>query len=525
MAKMNKLSKTQLHKIDRTDALLAVVLGIVWMALYIRTLAPGLLPGDSGEFQILAYLLGHAHTTSYDVYLLLAKMFTILPFGDIAYRVNLFSAVTAASTLSAVYLIGQLVWDNRCGAMIGATALGVSAIFWSQAVIAEVYTPAALFTSVITLFCLLWYRSNKGKYLFTAGLLGGLSIGVHANVSLLAPAILVLILITKPKGSKTWISALGGTLLGLVLAICAFVIVDGNSGTHDAINVIYRPAISKWDMVPDDLDSAIGRFKFLYTATQWRPAMFSDPMKVMPEQALNYLGKLPANFSWVSLALFLIGLIYAFVHDHRVGIFLTLGMLSINIFTFNYAIGDIHVFYIPSYFFIAIFIAGGVTYLASIMSKLRLSKNPALRIALCLVILLGTVYPFIRTRIDYIKESEASFPFTNMPSKVQASTWQTNLYAMVQELEEDAIVFSHWNDLFPLIYLARVDSRRDDLYFVEGTPYSQNPGLADSTLDFILQNIDSRPIYANFQLPGLEAAGLQNYTTYIGTNRLYKIRR
>ena len=81
------------------DWTLAGFLFLLSLGLYIRTLAPGVLPGDSAEFQVLAHQLGIAHCPGYPIYLLLAKLFTLLPFGEIAYRVNLFSAFMAALTV------------------------------------------------------------------------------------------------------------------------------------------------------------------------------------------------------------------------------------------------------------------------------------------------------------------------------------------------------------------------------------------------------------------------------------------
>ena len=49
------------------------------------TAAPTVLPGDSGEFQFAAPLLGLAHPTGYPLYLILGKLWTVLvPWGDVA---------------------------------------------------------------------------------------------------------------------------------------------------------------------------------------------------------------------------------------------------------------------------------------------------------------------------------------------------------------------------------------------------------------------------------------------------------
>ena len=88
-------------RLTRIDAALTFAAGIAAFALYLRTLAPTVLGFDSGEFQFVVPTLGLAHPTGYPLYLLLGKLFTALPVGDVAYRVNLFSAVAMAVTQSS----------------------------------------------------------------------------------------------------------------------------------------------------------------------------------------------------------------------------------------------------------------------------------------------------------------------------------------------------------------------------------------------------------------------------------------
>jgi len=89
---------------------------VIPFLLYVRTLAPtvhamastdrttvyGL---DSAELAAGAYTLGIVHAPGYPLYLLLGKAFSYLPFGDIAYRLNLMSAFFGALTVGLIYLI------------------------------------------------------------------------------------------------------------------------------------------------------------------------------------------------------------------------------------------------------------------------------------------------------------------------------------------------------------------------------------------------------------------------------------
>src|SRR4028118_515772 len=76
--------------------------GIFVFVLYLRTLAPTVLyyddPGmlDAVMLQMQVAVLGITHPTGYPTYLTLTHLFTYLPVGDVAYRVNLASAAYGA---------------------------------------------------------------------------------------------------------------------------------------------------------------------------------------------------------------------------------------------------------------------------------------------------------------------------------------------------------------------------------------------------------------------------------------------
>ena len=99
------LGDTLPHTWQRVIALPVFLLAL---GLYGMTLAPTVVTvfDDSLELQLVTYMLGIAHPPGYPLYTLLGWLFTRLPLGDVAYRVNLMSAVFGALTVALVYLIG-----------------------------------------------------------------------------------------------------------------------------------------------------------------------------------------------------------------------------------------------------------------------------------------------------------------------------------------------------------------------------------------------------------------------------------
>ncbi|MEX0786247.1 MAG: DUF2723 domain-containing protein, partial [Dehalococcoidia bacterium] len=180
---------------SRTAAALAAVdgrlvaagAGCFALAVYLRTLAPTVMWYDMGEFATASYVLGIAHNTGYPLYLLLGKAFTLLPVGDVAYRVNLMSAVFSAGTIVFAGLIIHELTRSRAATLIGALTLAFSSTFWANANWAVSYPLNALSTALITWLLLRWRATGQASYACVAALALGLSLGNHRLILLLVP--------------------------------------------------------------------------------------------------------------------------------------------------------------------------------------------------------------------------------------------------------------------------------------------------------------------------------------------------
>src|SRR5690242_21909472 len=85
---------------------------LVSLVVYCLTLAPTVTLVDSGELIVAARFLGVAHPPGFPLYLIFAHLFSLLPIGSIAVRINLASATFGAFacgmlTLVAVELIAS----------------------------------------------------------------------------------------------------------------------------------------------------------------------------------------------------------------------------------------------------------------------------------------------------------------------------------------------------------------------------------------------------------------------------------
>lgn len=157
------------YKLKWFDLVFAAVLFIIAMAGYIQTLTPSVCAGDSGELTTTVYNMGACHPPGYPLYGIVGKLFCFIPVGNIAYRVNLFSAFAGAVAVVFLYLIMiKLMAFNQESkkpsllthfpAVLASFVFAFSMTHWSQAVIGEVYALNAALSAGLLYAMLLWYE-------------------------------------------------------------------------------------------------------------------------------------------------------------------------------------------------------------------------------------------------------------------------------------------------------------------------------------------------------------------------------
>ena len=113
------------------------VLLFLTMSLYIFTACPTIYPGDSGEIVTAAYFLGIPHPPGYPLYMMLGKLFTFLPAGSIAFRVNLLAAFFGALGAGLLYVLLRVVGkkfftENTLLAAVSSLCFAFSLAYWQQ---------------------------------------------------------------------------------------------------------------------------------------------------------------------------------------------------------------------------------------------------------------------------------------------------------------------------------------------------------------------------------------------------------
>ena len=207
----------------RADWIQASISAALLFTLYALTAPRTVALEDDGLFILSSYFLGVEHPPGYPLFTLIGHLFTHLPFGSVAYRVHLAGALFGALSGAAAWLCARALIPGRLPAYVVAFGLGLSPVFWSQSIIAEVYTLNSFFLLVLVFLGLRVAPplapppapAEQVRLLSWMALIFGLSLSNHWPLMLLvAPAFAVLLWPVRDEllrrfGSLSWLVVLG----------------------------------------------------------------------------------------------------------------------------------------------------------------------------------------------------------------------------------------------------------------------------------------------------------------------------
>jgi len=194
-------------------------------AIYLITLPPTITFEDSGQIITAAATLGISHPSGYPLESHLGQLFTLVPLGRIAWRVNLASAGAAAACCLLLYLLlRQLFLELDAGARTAAAAsaaaaaaaFGLSRTFWSQAVVTEAYAANALGLAAVLYAAFNFARTRDPRWGYLAAFAGGLTLGAHTSSTIVSIPVVVYLIwrFRKVPGLRGAFAALALALLG-----------------------------------------------------------------------------------------------------------------------------------------------------------------------------------------------------------------------------------------------------------------------------------------------------------------------
>lgn len=175
---------------SHVDRWWAAAAGLLAFGVYVSTLAPGMVAVlDTPMFQFVGRVLGVPHNPGYPFYVLVTHLFSYLPVGSLAYRINLFSAICGAVAVALVFLIARRLGCRRVISLSAALGMAFAHVFWSQSIVAEVYTLDAALVAGILLATLVWGDTGRPWLFYTAVGLLAAGLGNHTTIVAFLPGV------------------------------------------------------------------------------------------------------------------------------------------------------------------------------------------------------------------------------------------------------------------------------------------------------------------------------------------------
>jgi hypothetical protein len=234
------------HGAGRANALIATLVFLFTLGVYGYCLYPTTPYWDSGEYIATSYILGIPHPPGTPLYVLIGRLFAMLPFATPAVLVNFLSAFSAALAVLFTYLITvRLVrrnflapaggaasgsvsasgsdWIGWTGGVVAALFMAFSPTFWDNAVEAEVYASSSAIACLCVWLGLLWWdrqgEARNDRILWLILYILFLAIGIHMGTFLVFPCIYLLVTMVhweRVNKGAFW-SSIGLFLLALLI--------------------------------------------------------------------------------------------------------------------------------------------------------------------------------------------------------------------------------------------------------------------------------------------------------------------
>jgi hypothetical protein len=476
--------------------------------LYAFTCAPAVLWQDSGLF---VYRIWHNDlegnlglALAHPLYIMLGIVAKYIPFGDMAYRINLLSAVCGAIAIANLFLLLRLWLDRTLPAVIGAVTLAVSWTFWQHAVIAEAYSlyAAQMFGELIVL--LQYVRTKRVGYLYLLGLFNGLAIANHlwGSFGFVCYTVFLIAILARREIH----------LKHFVITVCLWIIGA----------MPYEYLVIKNIILSGDIQGTLSSAAF---GNGWQGTVLNANIssKIIMENVIFIL----LNFPTPNFILFFTGL-YFLRHSARsrsFGIILLMLTVLHFVFAFRYTVPDRYAFFLPFYCFAAIFIGlGADVFFRRYSHKVLIA---AVFILALLPIATYSVTPEFARRYYKPLGQRRQRPYRD-EYKYFLQPWKTGYRGAerfakeaLDIVEENAVIYAYTTDVHALLYLQEVRGKRTDVRITSGHDNSKHAPIFNS--DTVADLMDNSSLYVSTTFKGYCPDFLLENHDFINKGILYKV--
>ena len=443
----------------------ALVVGVGLLGVYLLTLAPTITwahhGADGGDLVTAVAQGGIPHPPGFPTYLALGELFIRLPWGEPAWRLNLMSAALAAGagalTAVAVRVLqskreeareqrsrGPEEQESRRGEaknekqeaggkrqeICAGLVLGLAPLFWSQALIAEVYAPAAFFAALVIVLAL------RGGPASVLGLAWGVGMGAHPTLLFLAP----LVAWGAWGDERDRQSRLVWTGL---LALAGW-------------GVMYGPVLLARGQTPSpwaDVSTPAGWWA-LVTGRLYRGYLFRLPLSAWPRRLLAWVGLLARQFTPIGAILAGLGLARLWRERRALASVSALAFGGFSLYAVGYDTADSLVYLAPALPLAALWLGAGLVW-ATAWLRQRLRQG----------VWLILVLPLLQATLFWGQ--------TDLSGDRSATKWAAQV---LHQAPPDAVLLTaHDAHTFTLWYVHDVLGERQDVVIVDQDLWAHAP--------------------------------------------------
>ena len=276
----------------------ALVVSLAILVLYLVTLSPSTAMWDTSEYIAAAYTLGLPHPPGNPLFVILGRVFSILPIASsIAVRINILAAICSAASAGMWFLVTERVlvgwfpqrWQRVLGGVLGAVIGATEFTVWNQSVVNEkVYTVSLVGLAIISWLMIRWSDDPDGRkadrILVLVAYLLGLGYSNHMAGFLAAPAVGLAVLVRRPRTIFRW---------KLLLACVSAIVLGLTPFATQPIRAAYFPAINegeptacrtKLEWSCTFSEGTLDAFEYNFNRGQYGKPDLSDRQATFPQQ-------------------------------------------------------------------------------------------------------------------------------------------------------------------------------------------------------------------------------------------------
>lgn len=412
---------------------------------YSRTLLPGVDLGDTGGFQASAVWPESTGRESYPLYFTLARWFVgLVSAQNPARGLNLFSGVCGAAAVGLLCAVTARVSRSLAGGALAGLLLAFSYTFWTQAIIAEVYTLHLALTGASLLALLAFEKHPSRTRLAVFFAIYALSFGNHYSMILwLLPFSLFLI---QAHPQPRHLLGPATIAMALALAMCGIALYAGE-------------VVSAWTAIdaPDAWSDRLASIWFDLTKADWRGTMvLGIGTAQFTERLAMWWWDARQQFGLAGLLVAGSGLVVLLATSRRWALLVASSYLIATAFALTYNVGDVHVFFLPAHFFTALAAGAAIGGLTGGTSGR--SATPRYALGLAAIAMLGyagwrgwDTWPAVDRHDDYRPQQLVS----RLTQGLHAQ--DTVLLSGLEWQSENALLYSARRDLRDLAWTRLAD--------------------------------------------------------------------